>query len=111
LKGNWKRLRDGVLDAAGTPQAARAEPYKSLSDEHMDALAKGVRALRVTVELRLTETTSTPTEGSRSNSVLSKLRAELKAAFDGRDVLDVHHPRTIDPMYVKAATQQPGGAP
>jgi hypothetical protein len=108
LETNWRELETSIKNAANKTAAARPEPYKSMSQAQMDALVLAVKNKQVRIELWLTQSTSTPAEGSRSNSVLAKLRGEVKDVFDGKDVLDTKHPRAIDQKHVDEAAAAKG---
>ncbi len=102
LVANMRRLRDDISDAVNAPAPGkRPAAFRHLSKEQVAALGRAVDENAFRVELRLSETTSIGPE-ARSNSVLGKLRAELRASaeFSGADVLANGTPTRVDPKYL-----------
>lgn len=107
-QANLRRLRDeiGLASQAVTP-AERPASFRSLTADQVDALLIAERTNNFRVELRLGPTTGIGTENHSSTTILSKLRAELKASpdFGGRDVLDTAPPKPVDQKAIDATPE------
>jgi hypothetical protein len=106
LAANMERLQREIREAfrAKTP-SARPVGYRHLTQAQLDALEQAANHNELTIELYLGPTTSIGAE-SRANSILGKLRAELRASpeFGGKDVLATGAPKHVDPKHIDSVT-------
>jgi hypothetical protein len=110
---NMRKLRDTIYDAAdATSPTERAAHFHSLTNAQLGALRRSAADNELTIELYLGPSTSIGVE-SRTNSILGKLRAELKSSpeFGGKDVLATGEPKRVDPTHIDAATHAKTGTP
>ena len=102
---NLARLRQEITAAAEakTPKK-RPAPFRSLTTDQIDALRIAEKSNNFRVELRLGPATEIGAENHNSTTILSKLRAELRASsdFGGRDVLDQAPPKRVDQKAIDA---------
>ncbi|HWO21740.1 MAG TPA: hypothetical protein VNO30_23380 [Kofleriaceae bacterium] len=107
LNANMERLRREIREAvkAKTP-VTRPAGYHHLTEAQLAALQQAMQNSDFTIELHLGPKTSIGTE-SRPDSILSKLRAELRASpeLSGKDVLATGAPKHVDPKHIDAATR------
>jgi hypothetical protein len=113
LKTNMEQLRREIhIAVERKAPAARPAAYRSLTEAQIDALEQAADHNELTIELHISPTTSIGAE-SRTNSILGKLRAELKASpeFGGKDVLATGVPTHVDPKYLDTAATGKAGSP
>jgi hypothetical protein len=111
LAANMRNLRDTIDQVAeASSPAVRPAGFRNLTKTQLDALKQAADDNEITIELYLGPTTLIGAE-SRTNSILGKLRAELKASSElgGKDVLTTGEPKHVDPKYIDTATPRKRG--
>ncbi len=105
---NLDRLRREISVAVNASTARdRPVPFRNLTAAQIGALRAAEDANNFRVELRLGPSTGIGAESHNSATILSKLRAELRASpdFGGRNVLDTAPPRMVEQEALDAIVE------
>ena len=105
---NLDRLRREISVAVNASTTHdRPAPFRNLTAAQIGALRAAEEANNFRVELRLGPSTGIGAESHNSATILSKLRAELRASpdFGGRDVLDTAPPRMVKQEAIDAIVE------